>query len=161
MRPPGRTDAGHRVYHTADITRLQQIVALRQMGLGLEDVQHALDSPAFEPRALLQSQLARTREQIGLLQQLQERLEALDRRLAASMPVAPEEFLHLVEVTNMVGKYYTPEQMEYLRQRREQVGEERIHAAEQEWPKLMDEVRTEMQRGADPTSPVLALAGAR
>ncbi len=49
-------------------------------------------------------------------------------------------------------KYYTPEQLQYLEQRRETVGEERIREVEAEWPRLQEEVRVAMRRGEDPTS---------
>ncbi|HEX8830108.1 MAG TPA: TipAS antibiotic-recognition domain-containing protein, partial [Longimicrobium sp.] len=43
-----------------------------------------------------------------------------------------------------------PEQLEELSQRREQLGEDRMREVQDEWPKLMDEVRAEMERGTDP-----------
>ena len=53
----------------------------------------------------------------------------------------------------MFEKYYTPEQMDYLAQRREQVGDARIKEVEAEWPRLMDQVRAEMDAGTDPCDP--------
>jgi hypothetical protein len=59
----------------------------------------------------------------------------------------------------MFEKYYTKEQLEQLKKRAEELGEDRIRAAEAEWPKLIAEVRTELQRGTDPKDPrVQALA---
>jgi hypothetical protein len=54
---------------------------------------------------------------------------------------------------NMVEKYYTPEQLKWLEERRRTVGEERIREVEAEWPRLMAEVRAAMDRGADPAGP--------
>lgn len=57
------------------------------------------------------------------------------------------------------NKYYTPEQLEEIKRRGEQIGPERIHAVEAEWPKLIAEVRAEMEAGTDPADPkVQALA---
>lgn len=53
----------------------------------------------------------------------------------------------------MVEKYYSEEQLEWLRKRREEVGEERIVEVEAEWPKLMAEVRAKMEAGVDPADP--------
>jgi hypothetical protein len=53
-------------------------------------------------------------------------------------------------VTNMFDKYFTPEQMEELKQRREVVGEARIHEVEAEWPELIALVKAEMDKGTDP-----------
>jgi hypothetical protein len=52
----------------------------------------------------------------------------------------------------MIGKYYTPEQQEYLKKRRQMLGEERIRQAEVEWQELIEQVHTAMEQGTDPTS---------
>jgi hypothetical protein len=50
-------------------------------------------------------------------------------------------------------QYFTPEQQELIRTRREIVGEARIRQVEQhEWPTLIAEVKSEMDKGTDPTS---------
>ena len=59
----------------------------------------------------------------------------------------------------MLEKYYTPEQLESLRQRQELVGEERIKQVQAEWQDLFEQTRAEMAKGTDPTTePVKALA---
>lgn len=50
----------------------------------------------------------------------------------------------------MFDKYYTPEQMEYLAQRREAVGAERIAAVQREWQQLYADAQAEMDKGTDP-----------
>ena len=52
----------------------------------------------------------------------------------------------------MIGKYYTPEQQEYLKARGELLGEERIRQVEVEWQELIEQARTEMVNGTDPCS---------
>lgn len=77
-------------------------------------------------------------------------------RLGSGEEVSYGEFVETVmEVIGMserLEKYYTPEQLEYLEQRRREVGEERIHQAEAEWAELIEQVRTEMEAGTDPSS---------
>ena len=59
----------------------------------------------------------------------------------------------------MYEKHFTPEEMERIKKRGEVVGAERIKEVEAEWPKLIAEVRAEMEQGTDPKSPkVQALA---
>jgi hypothetical protein len=59
----------------------------------------------------------------------------------------------------MLENYYTAEQLEYLKKRRELVGEERLKQVPGEWAALIVEVRAEMEKGTDPLSPpVKALA---
>ena len=53
----------------------------------------------------------------------------------------------------MFEKYYTPEQLEQLKARKEQVGEERIQQVQREWPELIAEVKAAMEAGLDPAHP--------
>lgn len=56
-------------------------------------------------------------------------------------------------------KYYTPGQLEKLKQRRETLGDETIRSAEAEWQVLLKKYETEMKKGTDPSSePVQKLA---
>jgi hypothetical protein len=65
----------------------------------------------------------------------------------------------IMELMSMHEKYYTPEQMEEIKARGQQIGEERIRQVEAEWPQLIAQVRAEMDKGTDPTSEkVLELA---
>jgi hypothetical protein len=53
----------------------------------------------------------------------------------------------------MSERYFTAEQQEFLRKRREIVGADRIREVEErEWPALISEVKAEMDKGTDPTS---------
>lgn len=159
LNPSGRTEAGYRLYSEADVVRLQQIKSLRQLGFSLEEVRDCLGRADFSPQRLLQQHLARLREQIELQQRLCRRLEAIAARLGSAEEVSAEEFLRAIEEMTMLEKYYTPEQLEELRQRGEQLGEDRIRAAEAEWQGLIAQVRAEMDKGTDPASePVRRLA---
>ena len=58
--------------------------------------------------------------------------------------------MEVMEMSESIERYYTPEQLEQLEERRREVGEERIREVEAEWPRLMQEVRAEMEAGTDP-----------
>lgn len=150
LRPSRRTPAGHRLYGEADVARLQQIQSLRRLGFGLEEVRDALDRPELPPLRVVQLHLERVRDEIRLRQRLCERLEAIAARLGTAEGVSAEEFIQTIEAMTMFEKYYTPEQLDELSQRREQLGEDRMREVQEEWPRLMDEVRAEMERGTDP-----------
>lgn len=51
-----------------------------------------------------------------------------------------------------IENYYTPQQLAYLQERQEILGEERIQQAQSEWQELIEEVRTAIKNGIDPTS---------
>ena len=153
LAPAQHTASGHRLYGGADLARLQQIKSLRQLGFSLEQIRDCLNGPDFSPLRLVESHLASLREQIARQQWLCGRLEALAAHFRAAEEVSAEEFLQTIEAMNMIEKYYTPEQLRWLEERRRTVGEERIREVEAEWPRLMAEVRAAMDRGADPASP--------
>ena len=44
-KPSLRTEAGHRIYTTGDVVRLQQVLSLRQLGFSLEEILDCLDQP--------------------------------------------------------------------------------------------------------------------
>ena len=52
----------------------------------------------------------------------------------------------------MIENYYTPQQLDYLKERREMLGEERIRQVETQWQELIAQARSAMQNGIDPTS---------
>jgi hypothetical protein len=58
-----------------------------------------------------------------------------------------------------VEKYFTPEQLDVMEQRRISVGEERMRTVRDDWNEIIPKVRAAMENGTDPTSPeILALA---
>lgn len=65
-----------------------------------------------------------------------------------------EEFVQtateVMEMSERIERYYTPDQLEHLEQRSRELGEEKIREVEAEWPRLMEQVRAEMEAGADP-----------
>lgn len=152
LTPSWHTEAGHRLYTAADVVRLQQIITLRQLGFALDEVRACLESADFSPVSLIETHMARLREQIELQRRLCERLEAIAACLRAAEAVSVVDLLQTIEEMNMFEKYYTPEQLEQLKARKEQVGEERIRQVEAEWPKLQAEVQAEMEKGTDPAS---------
>ena len=152
LTPSFHTEAGHRLYTAADVARLQQIKSLRQLGFALEEVRVCLERADFSPLALIERHLVRLREQMELQQRLCGRLESIASHLRAAAEVSVEEFIQTIEGMNMLDKYYTPEQLERLKERGQQVGEERIRQVQEEWPKLHAEVQAEMAKGSDPAS---------
>lgn len=150
LSPSHRSESGYRLYTEADVVRLQQIRSLRTLGFSLEEAGAFLKRPDVTPDRVLQLHIAHLKEQIGMQQRLCDRMETIARRWRSDETVPTEEFLQIIEVTTMLDKYYTPEQMEELRQRKEALGEDRIRQAEGEWKELMAQVQAEMDRGTDP-----------
>ncbi|HEY8505749.1 MAG TPA: MerR family transcriptional regulator, partial [Gemmataceae bacterium] len=157
--PSLHTGSGHRLYTAADVARLQQVLSLRQLGFSLEEIRDCLDRDGFSPLEVIRLHVARLREQIEMQKELCERLEGLARFLGAAGEVSADHFLRTIEVMLKMENYYTPEQLEYLKKRREQFSDEEIRAVEKEWPELMAKMKAEMDAGTDPADPkVQALA---
>ena len=153
LSPSHRTESGHRLYAEGDVSRLQQIVSLRSLGLPLEEIREMLDRRGISLAQVLTLHAARLREQIQMQQRLVARLDAVATRLGSDGTVSAEELIQTMEEMKMFERYYTPEQLAELEARRETVGEERIRQVEAEWPTLMAEVQAEMDRGTDPADP--------
>jgi DNA-binding transcriptional MerR regulator len=159
LKPSLHTESGYRLYTAGDVARLQQVLSLRQLGFSLEQVRDCLDRPDFSPLEVIRLHVARLREQIQLQRGLCDRLEALATHLGAAEEVTADEFLRTIEVITMLEKYYSAEQLEYLKQRREQIGDERMGQAPADWAELMTLVGAEMAMGTSPADPkVQALA---
>jgi len=149
---------GDRLYGERDALRLQQIASLRSLGFSLGEIRGCLDADeGFSPLRLIELHVARLKERIELEQSLCERLEAIAGRLeedGSSEVTSAEGFAEAVmEVTRMsemVERYYTPEQREALERHRRALGEARIREVAAEWPGLIERVRAEMEGGTDP-----------
>jgi MerR family transcriptional regulator, thiopeptide resistance regulator len=159
LSPSHRTETGYRLYGEDDIIRLQQIVSLRQIGLSLEEIRACLEQSNFSFSHVVQLHMTRLREQIELSQKLLNRLESIAQTVNSAEVVSVEVLIQTIEIICMLEKYYTPEQLETLKQRQELLGEERICQAQADWQDLIEQVRAEMEKGTDPASePVKALA---
>ncbi|HVR97334.1 MAG TPA: MerR family transcriptional regulator [Thermoanaerobaculia bacterium] len=150
LSPSHRSEAGYRLYAEADVERLQQVLTLKTLGFPLEEIRDFLNRPEVTPDRVLQIQIVHLREQIELRRRLCERLERIARHWQGAEPVPTEEFLQAIQETQMLEKYYTPEQLEELKQRREALSEGRMREVEREWPELMAQVQAEMDKGTDP-----------
>lgn len=152
LTPSQRSASGYRLYDGEDIARLLQILSLRQLGFSLDEIRDSLAKPELSLPRVLELHIARLRDGIELQRRLCSRLETMAERLRSSEVVSVEEFLETMEVMNMFEKYYTPEQLQQLEERKKMLGEERIRQVEQEWPQLIAQVRAEMDKGTDPAS---------
>jgi MerR family transcriptional regulator, thiopeptide resistance regulator len=152
VKPSGHTDAGHRLYTSRDVARLQHVLSLRQLGFSLDEVRDCLSRPGFSPLEVIRLHIARLRDQIERQQDLYARLETIAAHFERAGDVSADDFLKAIKEMTMIENYYTPEQRESLKKRAELVSAERIQQVQNEWPVLIAEVRAAKERGADPTS---------
>ncbi len=157
LKPSLHTDAGYRLYTSADIARLQQVLSLRQLGFSLGEMQGCLDRPGFSPLEIIELHLVRVQEQLESQRRLCERLEILAGHMRSVGEVSAEEFLSTIEEMSMLEtlqeKYFTPEQLQTIKQGREQAGPENLNRMQEYWAELIGQIRTEMEKGTDPADP--------
>ena len=95
LAPGGRSEAGYRLYEDTDLERLQQILLLRELGFGLEEIARVLDDPSYDRSEALhqqRDQLERTRARIDRL------IAAVDGAIGAAQEgrtMTPEESLEV------------------------------------------------------------------
>jgi DNA-binding transcriptional MerR regulator len=155
LSPAERSDGGHRVYDEADVQRLYRIVSLRSLGFPLDAIAQALDSQTFDAQQAVDDHLRRLEAQIAQEQQLLDKLRMLRQRLDA------DDFLTTIEEITMRERYYTPEQLDQLEQRRQALGEDAIKDVEREWAEIFATLKQEMDKGTDPADPRLRPIGER
>jgi len=150
--PSERSPSGHRLYGERDVARLYRIVALRQIGLSLEEVKDTL-SDSVDPVSTLKRHLEEIERRIELHEQLRHRVTGLLATLERKGEPSVDHFIEALEVITRMEKYYTPEQLAQLEQRRNELGDDAIRNAEQEWADLIAKAEEHMANGDDPASP--------
>ena len=157
--PSERTPSGHRLYSAPDVERLYRLLALRRVGLPLEEIGPLLDSEDGIGDTA-RRHLGRVEQQLGALEELRLRLTRLLAALDGD-EVSTQRFLDALEAMSMAEKYYTPEQLQQLEQRRLELGEEKIKQVEQEWADLYRRLRELREAGVDPGDPEPQALGRR
>jgi MerR family transcriptional regulator, thiopeptide resistance regulator len=154
LRPAGRSDSGYRLYSDDDVRRLYRIVAFRRLGLALDEIGALLDGDgAADPRALIRTQLERLEAEAAIRERLRVRLVRLLRALDGADGAAADLFLEAIEGMTMAEKYYTPEQLAQLEERRSELGDDGMRKAEADWAALIAEAEELRASGVAPTDP--------
>ena len=153
LTPSGRTHGGHRVYAADDVRRLYRLLALRGLGLPLEEIGPLLEREDGVAETV-RRHLARVDHQLGALGALRAKLsrllDALDGGDESSAP-----FLEALEAMSMFEKYYTAEQLEQLAQRKAALGDDAITQVEDAWRELFAQIREHRLSGTDPSDPAV------
>ncbi|GAB2552571.1 MerR family transcriptional regulator [Gracilibacillus alcaliphilus] len=113
--PSEYTASGHRRYTDQDLQRLQQILAFKQMGFSLEDIQQALKK---EGRVIVKSidqQIEHISEEILVQQTLLDQLKRIREALSQKENIAIEELTYLFELMRVDrSKYFTKTQLDQI-----------------------------------------------
>jgi DNA-binding transcriptional MerR regulator len=79
--PTTRTDAGYRLYGSAQVERLQEVLFFRELGLGLDQIREMVGRPGYERAAALSRQRAMLEAKAERVLQM---IDAVDTAIGAS-----------------------------------------------------------------------------
>jgi DNA-binding transcriptional MerR regulator len=153
LTPSERSHGGHRLYAAADVQRLYRLLALRGLGLPLEEIGPLLDREDAVAETV-RRHLARLEHQMDALGALRSKLTRLLDALDGG-DESSAQFLEALEAMSMFEKYYTPEQLEQLAERKAELGDDAITAGEDAWRALFAELREHRLNGTDPADPAV------
>lgn len=115
---PGRTEAGYRVYLERDLETLEQIVALKFLGIPLKQIGVVLKRSSRLPEAL-QLQRRALEEKHAILRRAIRAIEEAEASLESGQPAATAVLKKIIEVIDMqdgiavMKKYYSDEAWEH------------------------------------------------
>ena len=141
LAPSARSQAGYRLYSRDDVARLQQIQALRKLGMDLAGVQRYLDRADVSPLLIVTRQLAALDVRIEEARVMREQLRQLRDQLARGETPELSTWLTTLENMTMYDKYFSKDDLARL-----PLAHNPDAAAD--WQPLVDEVRRLMDAGA-------------
>ena len=115
LSPLSRTEGGHRCYTSGDVRRLHRIVALRSLGIALEEIGTLLDGEP-DPTGLLRRQLDVVEERIRKASDLRARLLDVLNNLGRNAEPSTQQLMQLIEETVAMNEPMTPEQFAELKE---------------------------------------------
>ena len=157
LRPAGSAPGGQREYGRAELLRLQQVLVLRELGVGLAAIGEILDAgdrvPGADPRRV---QAVRLREHHAALLAERDRLDRLARTVAATIE-------SLEGGTDMPADemYEGFDHRRYEAEARERWGDAAVDRGTRAWEELsVDEREAHRREGEAVSAGLAALLGA-
>jgi DNA-binding transcriptional MerR regulator len=95
--PSEYSEAGYRLYNATDLSQLQQILSLKDLGLTLEEIKSILADDTYNPIEVVTLQIERLRENIRVQQKLLKDLQNVSEILQTKETLTVEDF------TNSIG----------------------------------------------------------
>ncbi|GAB6991016.1 MerR family transcriptional regulator [Paenibacillus pini] len=101
LSPSGQTESGHRLYSESNLSRLHQILSLKELGLSLEEVKSALTCGQISPIEIVDLQINQIQEQIKMQQKLLDQLRHVSRLLQGKRKLMVKDFTSLLQAMKM------------------------------------------------------------
>ncbi len=100
--PAERTSGGHRLYSERDVERLYRVLALRRLGLRLNDIAGVLDDEGVGLLETVRRHLEHVERQLDKQRQLRERLQDLLDALERSVEPSAGQFIRTLEAMAVI-----------------------------------------------------------
>lgn len=137
--PSEFTEARHRLYTKADVSKLQQILSLKQLGLSLEEIYIFIENPNYNPMLVVQAHLEIISEQIKFKEKLLHELEQVQTLLSFNKDINVDQLLKILELIRMnENNYLKPELVEKLKASYSSLTEDQKSKLQKQLP-LVDE----------------------
>jgi DNA-binding transcriptional MerR regulator len=158
---PRRTDAGYRIYCERDLARLEQIVALKFLGLPLKQVRVLLDRDALRLPDALHMQRMVLEEKRRLLERAIDAIVKAEKIIESGQP-AGAVLKEIIEAIEMQSQ--TENNIEFMKNYYREEGWVHFKARQRDWPsrewnRLFREIQTALSE--DPASQAAQVLAAR
>ena len=153
---PQRTGVGYRVYSARDLERLEQIVALKFLGIPLKQIKTMLDRGGLALPDALRMQRSVLEEKRKLLDRAILAIRQAEESIAPGQPADSALLTKIIEVIEMQNdnswseKYYSPEARAKIGERAKQWTPELQAQCSAQWTELFADVEAAL--GEDPAS---------
>ena len=104
--PSEYSQSGYRLYSEPDITRLQQILVLKELGLSLEKIKSMLDNENFNLNEVVSLQMSRLKENIRNQQKLLKELQHVSNLMQVGEALTVENFTQLLHMMKKSHERY-------------------------------------------------------
>ncbi|SEG24856.1 MerR family transcriptional regulator [Paenibacillus sp. UNC499MF] len=95
--PSAQTESGHRLYSEPDLSRLHQILSLKELGLSLEEIGSVLTGGQISPLEIVHLQIDRIKEHMRRQQKLLDQLGHVSKLMQGRAQVTVEDFTGLLQ----------------------------------------------------------------
>jgi len=159
LRPSGRRPNGYRVYTQDDLLRLEQIIALKFLGLPLQGIKRILESPALTVEKSLRVQAGIIAEEARRLEGAAHAVRQVMGQLETGKKVNFNKVITIIQEIQMseerkknwADRFYTPEEMKKFEEIGRGYTPEQMEAYQKKWASLIEEVKSILD--TDPTCP--------
>jgi MerR family transcriptional regulator, thiopeptide resistance regulator len=144
---PQRTSSGYRMYGRRELERLEQIVALKFIGIPLKEIKTMLERKSTGLREALRRQRRVLQEKRHLIDGAIQAISQAERSLQSggrADPVILRKIIEVIEMqnnSNWTEKYYSPEAREKIRQRQVEWTPEMQAKVQEDWLDLFRDVK--------------------